>query len=71
MLSCKEVAEVCSAEMERPLKLGEQLALRTHLVMCSGCTHYRKQVRTLREAMRGYAQGRAIADDPVDGPTEP
>lgn len=38
MLSCKEVTELCSAEMERPLAAGEVLSLRLHLMMCSGCT---------------------------------
>lgn len=63
MLSCREVTEVCSAEMERPLKLGEQVSLRTHLMMCTGCTQYRKQLKTLREVMRAYAEGRAAAID--------
>jgi len=61
MLSCKEVTEVCSAEMERPLKLGEQLSLRTHLMMCTGCTSYRKQMQALRQVMQAYADGRAAS----------
>jgi predicted anti-sigma-YlaC factor YlaD len=63
MLNCKEVTEVCSAELERPLRLGEQVALRTHLMMCTGCTQYRKQLKTLREVMQAYAAGRAITDE--------
>jgi hypothetical protein len=66
VLSCKEVTEVCSAEMERPLKWGEQVSLRTHLMMCSGCSHFRKQMKTLRQAMQAYADGvapTAQADD--------
>ena len=59
MLSCKEVTEVCSAEMDRPLRLGEQVSLRTHLMMCAGCTQYRKQLKTLREVMRAYSAGAA------------
>lgn len=59
MLSCKEVTEVCSAEMERPLKWGEQVSLHTHLMMCSGCSHFRKQMKTLRQAMQTYADGEA------------
>ena len=47
MLNCKEVTEVCSAEMERPLRLGEQVSLRTHLMMCTGCSEYRRQLKTL------------------------
>lgn len=67
MLTCKEVTEVCSVEMERPLKLSEQLSLRTHLMMCSGCTNYRKQMKTLRQVMQSYAEGKAIADDAAPG----
>lgn len=63
MLNCKETTEVCSAEMERALKLREQLSLRTHLMMCSGCTNYRKQLKTLRQAMQAYAQGKASTGD--------
>ena len=48
MLSCKEVTEVCSQEMERPLRVGEKLSLRTHLMMCTGCTNYRQQMKALR-----------------------
>lgn len=67
MLNCKEVTEVCSAEMERPLKLGEQLSLHTHLMMCSGCTNYRKQLKTLRQVMQAYAQGKASTGDVTPG----
>jgi len=72
MLSCKEVTEVCSAEMERPLKWGEQVSLRTHLMMCSGCSNYRKQMKILRHAMQAYAEGLTPAaqtdgDEPVGG----
>lgn len=64
MLNCKEVTELCSQELERPLRLGEKTALGMHLMMCSGCTNYRRQMQTLRQVMRAYAQGRA-------GPTDP
>ncbi len=63
MMSCKEVTEICSAEMERSLKLTERLSLRTHLLLCSGCTNYRRQMKTLRQMMQIYAAGKAnIAD---------
>ena len=68
MLNCKEVTEVCSAEMERPLRLGEQVLLRTHLMMCTGCSEYRRQLKTLRQVMQAYAEGKAIADDVAPGP---
>lgn len=70
MLSCKEVTEVCSAEMERPLKLGEQVSLRTHLMMCSGCSNFRKQMKTLRQAMQAYADGQAPAAEASPSPSD-
>ncbi|NUP85423.1 MAG: hypothetical protein HUU30_06670 [Burkholderiaceae bacterium] len=63
MLSCKEVARLCSEEFERSLGLGEGTALRVHLMMCKGCTNYRIQLGTLRRAMQAYAQGKAGPDD--------
>lgn len=59
MLNCQEVTRICSDEMERPLRLGERTALHVHLMMCSGCTNYRQQMRTLRQITQAYAEGRA------------
>lgn len=59
MLSCKEVTELCSAELERPLGTGELLSLRVHLMMCSGCTNFRKQMKLLRQTTQAYSAGNA------------
>jgi len=59
MLKCKEVTELCSQEMERSLGVREQMSLGTHLMMCSNCTNFRKQMKTLRQVMATYADGRA------------
>jgi len=69
-LSCKQVTEVCSTEMDRPLKLGERLALQAHLMLCSGCANYRRQMKTLRQVMQAYAEGRAVAADPEASPDD-
>lgn len=66
MLNCQEVTELCSEEMERPLRLREQLSLAAHLLMCSGCTNYRKQMKTLRQVMQAYAAGQAVASERGD-----
>ncbi|MDE2396718.1 MAG: hypothetical protein KGL43_00975 [Burkholderiales bacterium] len=59
MLNCKETTELCSQELERALGIGEQLSLHLHLMMCSGCTNFRKQAKMLREVMGRYADGQA------------
>lgn len=66
MLSCKQVTELCSEEMDRRLGLGERLSLKTHLMMCPGCSNYRRQLFTLREVARAYADGRATAASPSE-----
>lgn len=67
MLNCKEVTELCSQEMERSLRLREQVSLGTHLMMCSGCTNFRKQMKTLRQVMQAYAEGNAVRADAGEG----
>lgn len=63
MLNCREVTELCSQELDRPLGLGEQIKLKTHLLMCTGCANYRRQMAALRRFARAYASGEAPADD--------
>ena len=57
-LNCKQVAAICSLEMERPLA-AEPLSLHAHLMKCTGCRNYRKQLKTLRQVMQAYADGKA------------
>lgn len=66
MLNCREVTELCSQEMERPLRIGERVSLGTHLMMCSGCTNYRKQMKALRLIARTYADGGAVLPPPTN-----
>ena len=51
MLNCKEVTELCSQELERPLRMGERVSMHTHLMMCSGCA-------------KAYAEGGAATAAP-------
>lgn len=64
-MNCKEVTELCSQEMERPLGLGERLSLGTHLMMCKGCTNFRRQMKALRFVAQSYAAGEAAVVPPA------
>jgi len=66
MLNCKEVTQLCSQEMERPLRLGERFSLATHLMMCNGCTNFRRQMKALRLVAQSYAAGGAAVAPPPD-----
>ncbi len=71
MLNCRQVTELCSEEMERSLSSRERMSLGVHLLMCSGCTNYRKHMKTLRQVMQAYAEGRAVMTEPGEMDTDP
>lgn len=57
MLNCHEATRLMSEAQEHPLKLGEKLSLKMHVMMCSGCRNFGKQMHTLREITRAYTDG--------------
>ncbi len=52
MLSCKEVSQMVSLSLDRPLPIGKRLAVRMHLMICTLCSRYRRQLLFLRQATR-------------------
>lgn len=67
-MKCLEVTRTLSEAQERPLAVGEQVALQLHLAVCSPCRNFRQQVTFLRESMQAYV--RRADDDPVADPAE-
>jgi Putative zinc-finger len=58
MLTCKETALLVSQSYDRRLSWRERLGVRLHLVFCDACTHFRRQLDFLREAIRRFTQER-------------
>jgi hypothetical protein len=54
MLSCKEAAALMSQEQDRQLGFGERIGLRLHLLICAGCSNYRRQMEVMRAACRQF-----------------
>jgi hypothetical protein len=52
MLTCKEATRLVSQGLDRRLPFGRRVALRVHLAICDGCTHFSKQMDFLRRAVR-------------------
>ena len=63
MLNCQGATRLLSEAQEQKLGLQERMALQMHLVMCSGCRNFGKQMHTLRQITRAYVQG---ADERAD-----
>ncbi len=57
MLNCKNVTRLYSESQERTLTLQERMSLKMHVMMCSGCRNFGKQMPILRQAVRAYAKG--------------
>jgi hypothetical protein len=54
MLSCHQVTRLLSEAQDRELRLQEKLPLKLHLLLCSGCNNFRKDLDILRRACRQY-----------------
>lgn len=57
MLNCRQATELMSQEQDRPLNLAERLGLRLHVLICTGCSNYRRQMGVLRAACRRFGSG--------------
>jgi hypothetical protein len=54
MLSCKEATRLLSQAQDRPLSLGERVKLRLHLLVCTACTRFARQLAFMRTALSRY-----------------
>lgn len=57
MMNCQQATRLVSEAQERPLSLPETMALKLHLMVCSGCKNFSLQVPFLSQAMKAYGQG--------------
>ena len=53
--TCKEVTRMASEAMERKLPLRQRLDMKLHLLICSLCMRYVKQLQFMRDAVQQRA----------------
>ncbi len=63
MLSCEETSELLSRAQDERLSFTERMGVRIHLLMCSLCHRYEKQLRFIRKATESLAQDSAHDDE--------
>jgi hypothetical protein len=51
-LTCNETHRLVTEQLDRDLPLGERLRVRLHLIACTSCTRFNRQMQFLREAMK-------------------
>ena len=57
MLRCKDATRLASEQFDRALTLRERLALRGHLLICTGCARFARQLDFMRRALGRYGRG--------------
>ena len=55
--TCREIHQLVSERLDRPLTIGEQVRVRLHFLVCETCTRFDGQMQTLRRAMKRLAAG--------------
>jgi len=63
MLNCEQVTRLLSEAQERDLQWKEKIPLKLHLMICTGCNNFRKQLDFIRQACRKYAKGKPDSID--------
>lgn len=63
MMSCKQVTHLISEQLDRELSRGERMAMNFHLMMCTGCSNFRNNMRFLRKACHGLADDTPPKDE--------
>lgn len=56
MLNCREATRLLSDAQERRISTKDRVALKFHLMMCSGCRNFAHQMDTLRDISHHYAK---------------
>ncbi len=69
-LPCREMTHLASESLDRDLDRLERIILRAHLLYCSGCRRFLKQIALVRLAASQLAM-RTEADPHVPGPEIP
>ena len=54
MMNCKHATKLMSQERDSSLSIKQQIELRFHMMMCSGCRNYNKQMAFIRKTMQQY-----------------
>ena len=70
MLSCKDVTKLVSENLDRDLSLWRRIGLRLHVVMCKGCSAYRRQIESLNKVVSDHYRDDLTVKDCNDLPDD-
>lgn len=56
MRSCRDITALVSQGLDKKLSLGERLAIRLHVMMCSRCRNFQSQSQFIRKAAKHFTE---------------
>ncbi|NTV12151.1 MAG: anti-sigma factor [Zoogloea sp.] len=56
-MKCKEAHKLVVHSQDERLGMAQRIRLRLHLLICSACTNFERQMAFLREACRRFPDG--------------
>ncbi len=65
MLSCREATTLISSGMDRPLPVWKRISLRVHVLICTWCERYGRQLLFIRNAVRRHPDKLEGQDQPA------
>lgn len=65
MLNCKQATAMMSQNMDDDIGIMGNLNLRFHLMMCSGCRNFNKQIAFLRKGCQKFSQCDELIGTPI------
>ena len=54
MLNCKRATALMSQGLDRKLSISQKMGLKLHMMMCSGCRNFNRQMAFLRQGCRKF-----------------
>lgn len=66
MINCRDAARLASESLDRRLSFGEKVALKLHLMMCSMCNRFVRQLEFIRNAASAFAEVETYAAYPSE-----
>ena len=54
MLSCKQASELVSQALDRPLSVKERWSVRFHLLICTACTRFSRQLAFMQTTIKKF-----------------
>lgn len=69
-LSCQGMSHIASESLDRDVRGGERLALQMHVLYCTSCRRFLRQITFLRSALRRFVGQMELGDD-LPGPPLP